>query len=132
MILGLPYGQGIDVWSLGCIVAELVSGRVLFTNVSPAAILARIEGILGRVPPEMAARGRYAHRYYTRDGRLYDRCRRTGRVDLLRPKRSSLARRVPGADAGMLDFLSAVLAVDPARRPSAAEALAHPWLAHQY
>jgi dual specificity tyrosine-phosphorylation-regulated kinase 2/3/4 len=132
VILGLPYGQGIDVWSLGCIVAELASGRVLFANVSPAAILARIEGILGRVPPEMAARGRYAHRYYTRDGRLYDRCRRTGRVDLLRPKRSSLARRVPGADAGMLDFLAAVLAVDPARRPSAAEALAHPWITHQY
>ena len=30
VILGLPYGPGIDVWSLGCILAELLSGYVLF------------------------------------------------------------------------------------------------------
>lgn len=73
VILGLPYGQKIDVWSLGCLVAELASGRVLFHNASLPAILARVEGILGRVPARMVQRGRYAHRYYARDGRLYDR-----------------------------------------------------------
>jgi serine/threonine protein kinase len=30
VILGLPYDQKIDVWSLGCILAELFSGMVLF------------------------------------------------------------------------------------------------------
>ena len=30
VILGLPYGQKVDVWSLGCILAELLSGFVLF------------------------------------------------------------------------------------------------------
>ena len=30
VILGLPYGQKVDVWSLGCILAELLSGYVLF------------------------------------------------------------------------------------------------------
>ncbi len=29
VIVGLPYDQKIDVWSLGCILAELVSARVL-------------------------------------------------------------------------------------------------------
>lgn len=55
-----------------------------------------------------------------------------GRFEYLQPKRTSLARRVPEADAGMLDFLSCLLQVDPSRRPSAAEALQHPWLQHQY
>lgn len=30
VILGLPYHQTVDIWSLGCILAELLSGEVLF------------------------------------------------------------------------------------------------------
>jgi serine/threonine protein kinase len=30
VILGLAYGQKIDLWSLGCILAELSTGYVLF------------------------------------------------------------------------------------------------------
>ena len=30
VILGLPYDQKVDVWSLGCVLAELATGKVLF------------------------------------------------------------------------------------------------------
>ena len=30
VILGLPYDQKIDIWSFGCILAELLTGTVLF------------------------------------------------------------------------------------------------------
>lgn len=30
VVLGLPYGPAIDIWSLGCVMAELASGHVLF------------------------------------------------------------------------------------------------------
>lgn len=30
VILGLPYDQKIDIWSFGCILAELLTGSVLF------------------------------------------------------------------------------------------------------
>ena len=55
--------------------------------------------------------------------------RAQGRYEILRPKRTSLRRRVPEADAGALAFLKALLTVDPAQRPTAAQALQHPWLA---
>ena len=36
VILGLPYDQKVDIWSLGCILAELLTGNVLF-QVCPAS-----------------------------------------------------------------------------------------------
>lgn len=32
VILGLPYDQKIDIWSLGCILAELYTGDVCFPS----------------------------------------------------------------------------------------------------
>lgn len=52
--------------------------------------------------------------------------------EVLRPKRTSLAARVPQADEGFLEFVRSLLQYDPAARPSAEAALAHPWLAHEY
>ena len=51
---------------------------------------------------------------------------------MLRPKRTSLARRVPEGDEGLLSFLAALLQPDPTRRPTAEEALQHPWLLQPY
>ncbi|KAK9821720.1 hypothetical protein WJX81_003748 [Elliptochloris bilobata] len=132
VILGLPYGPGIDVWSLGCILAELLSGYVLFQNDSLATLLARLEGVLGPVPRRLLRAGRFSHRFYTRAGALFERSAQSGRYEILRPKRTSLRCRVPEADAGALAFLHALLTVDPALRPTAEQALAHPWLGHVY
>jgi hypothetical protein len=39
---------------------------------------------------------------------------------------------MPCADEGFLDFVAFLLTPDPSRRPSAAEALLHPWLQFPY
>jgi serine/threonine protein kinase len=56
----------------------------------------------------------------------------TPRFELLLPKRTSLRHRVPCGDEGFLDFLAYLLTVDPAARPTAEEALGHPWLTQAY
>ena len=132
VILGLPYDPRVDIWSLGCILAEMASGYVLLQNDSLATLLARLEGVLGPLPEWMVAAGRYAPRFYTKRRQLYERNAASGRYELLVPKRSSLRARVPEADDGFLSFVSFLLTADPRKRPTAAEALAHPWLRFPY
>jgi dual specificity tyrosine-phosphorylation-regulated kinase 2/3/4 len=62
-------------------------------NDSLPTLLARLEGILGPLPEWMLSRGRYAHRFYTRSGQLYERSAATQRYELLMPKRTSLRHR---------------------------------------
>jgi len=42
VILGCKYDYKIDIWSLGCILAELYTGNVLFQNDSLQSLLARV------------------------------------------------------------------------------------------
>ena len=50
VILGNGYDVKIDIWSVGCILAELWTKNVLFYNVHLAGMLARIQSILGPWP----------------------------------------------------------------------------------
>jgi serine/threonine protein kinase len=59
-------------------------------------------------------------------------CALQHRYEYLISKRTSLSKRVPEADQGCLDFLAYMLTIDPMQRPSAEEALQHPWLLQQY
>ena len=63
---------------------------------------------------------------------LYERDEAAGRAYVLRPKAGALRHRLRGADSGFLDFLSSLLALDAHARPTALEALQHPWLRHEY
>jgi len=141
VLLGLPYGQKIDIWSLGCVLAELWTGYVLFQNDSVQSLLARIAGIVGAFPPAMLAGGRFVPNYFTQDGRLYKELEvdlsdvevappteMLRRIQLLLPKRSSLKQRMRTEDEPFLEFLTWMLRIDPAERPTAAEALQHPFL----
>ncbi|CAA0332890.1 unnamed protein product [Arabidopsis thaliana] len=132
VILGLPYDKKIDVWSLGCILAELCTGNVLFQNDSPASLLARVMGIVGSFDNEMLTKGRDSHKYFTKNRMLYERNQESNRLEYLIPKRTSLRHRLPMGDQGFTDFVAHLLEINPKKRPSAAEALKHPWLSYPY
>jgi tRNA A-37 threonylcarbamoyl transferase component Bud32 len=46
VILGCKYDYKIDIWSLGCIIAELYTGNVLFQNDSIQSLLARVKYLI--------------------------------------------------------------------------------------
>lgn len=134
VILGLPYDQKIDLWSLGCILAELWTGYVLFQNDSVQSLLARVIGILGKVPYSMMMRGRHVPQYFCQDGQLYKELEEPASAEsgrklvLLVPKTSSLKARLRTEDVEFIDFIEKILKVDPSERLSAEEALQHPWI----
>ncbi|KAA8541416.1 hypothetical protein F0562_025379 [Nyssa sinensis] len=132
VILGLPYDKKIDIWSLGCILAELCTGNVLFQNDSPATLLARVIGIIGSVDQDMLAKGRDTYKYFTKNHMLYERNQDTNRLEYLIPKKTSLRHRLPMGDQGFVDFVTHLLEINPKKRPSALEALKHPWLSYPY
>ncbi|CAH9053023.1 unnamed protein product [Cuscuta europaea] len=132
VILGLPYDKKIDIWSLGCILAELCTGNVLFQNESPATLLARVIGIIAPIDQEMLAKGKDVFKYFTKNHMLYEKNQETDRLEYLIPKKSSLRHRLPMGDQGFIDFLTHLLEINPKKRPSASEALKHPWLSYPY
>ena len=160
VILGLPHGGKIDIWSLGCVLAEMYTGEVTFQNVSEVSMLSRIEAVCGPFPRHMIANGRNCHRIFTDSGLIYEKvsvkdARESGSrsgsdddveedlFDVYQPKMTTIAARL-GFDADFLDrpklsegdeqralfidFISKMLTIDPDLRPSAADALQHPWI----
>ncbi|KAF2296268.1 hypothetical protein GH714_037175 [Hevea brasiliensis] len=132
VILGLPYEQKIDLWSLGCILVELCSGEVLFPNDAVVMILARMIGMLGPIDLEMLVRGQETPKYFTKEYDLYYMNEETNQVEYIIPEESSLEHHLQTYDAGFIDFVRSLLEVNPLRRPTAREALEHPWLSYSY
>lgn len=53
VLLGLPYTQKIDMWSLGCVCVEMHTGEPLFGGANQADQICRIVDILGMPPAAM-------------------------------------------------------------------------------
>lgn len=109
------YTLAIDLWSVGCIFAEMLGRKQLFPGKHYVHQLQLILNVLG-TPPEGLIGAIRAERV-----RSY--------VQSL-PSRSAvpLAKLYPQAEAEALDLLAAMLRFDPRQRISVTEALEHPYL----
>ncbi|KDD71952.1 protein kinase, partial [Helicosporidium sp. ATCC 50920] len=65
VVLGAPYTLAIDVWSLGCMAAELFLGLPLFPAASEHDLLSRITSCLGPLPDALLSKARNAHKFFS-------------------------------------------------------------------
>ncbi|OUS46720.1 U4/U6-associated splicing factor PRP4 [Ostreococcus tauri] len=66
VFLGMPYGMPIDMWSLGCVAAELFLGLPIFPGSSEYDLLCRICETMGTPPTEMLAKAPNTNKFFTR------------------------------------------------------------------
>jgi len=111
------YTEGVDMWSVGCILGELIGGKPMFPGASTTNQIDRIIEVIGRptkddindIQSEFAAQ-------------LLD--------NLLEPQNPrSLESMYPMADSDAIDMMRQLLTFSPVKRMTAVQALAHPYVA---
>ncbi|KAN0065438.1 mitogen activated protein kinase [Thecaphora frezii] len=110
------YTKAIDVWSVGCILAEMLTGKPLFPGRDYHDQLARILDLLGTPTLEEF------YNINSRRSRDYIR-------SMPFKKRQDFRRVFPTATAEAIDFLTRTLTFDPKKRMTVEECLEHPYLA---
>ncbi|XP_071079801.1 uncharacterized protein [Haliotis cracherodii] len=121
VMFGIPFGTEIDMWSLGCILAELYLGRPLFFGKTKPELLTSITSVLGPLPKEVFQRGKYSRELatFTEDVEQEDATAR-------------ILECLEGAkDYAFANFLSQLFRYDPDERLNPSEAAQHPFLAQE-
>ena len=84
IILGMPYDFAIDVWSVGCTLYELYTGKILFTGRTNNQMLRSIMDCRGKFTTKILKRAQFAHIHFDEmaNFRSVEQDKLTGKVSL--------------------------------------------------
>jgi p38 MAP kinase len=115
MLNWMHYHQTVDMWSVGCIMAEMLTGKALFPGTDHIDQLTRILVLCG-TPTEDTL-----NKITSEEAQNYIR-------SLPQMERKNFSEVFKGANPLAIDLLEKTLELDADRRITAEQALAHPYL----
>ncbi|CAA0808997.1 Protein kinase superfamily protein [Striga hermonthica] len=140
IILGLPYDHPMDIWSVGCCLFELYTGKVLFPGATNNDMLRLHMELKGPFPKKMLRKGAFTDQHFDQDLNFLA----TGEdpvskkairrlVVNIKPKDfGTLISGSPGEDAKMVanfkDLMEKIFVLDPDKRLNVSQALSHPFI----
>lgn len=149
IILGLPYDCSIDVWSIGCTLYELYTGKILFPGRSNNHLLLLIMELKGRFNSKSLKKAKFYDVHFDEENGNFlsvEKNKLTG-ADVIKsinvpskPSQTLQARLMPNhvtkkmqdSDVKLLgafvDLLEKILNLEPTKRISPKEALNHPFI----
>ncbi|XP_047187271.1 mitogen-activated protein kinase 14A isoform X1 [Scophthalmus maximus] len=119
MLNWMHYNMTVDIWSVGCIMAELLTGRTLFPGTDHIDQLKLILMLVGTPEPELLMK-------------ISSECARNYISSLPNMPKRNFADVFIGANPQAVDLLEKMLVLDTDKRITAAEALAHSYFAQYH
>ncbi|KAM5288759.1 mitogen-activated protein kinase 12 isoform 2-T2 [Ctenodactylus gundi] len=110
----MHYTQTVDIWSVGCIMAEMITGKTLFKGSDHLDQLKEIMKVTGTPPTEFVQKLQSAEAKNYMEG-------------LPELEKKDFASILTNASPMAVNLLEKMLVLDAEQRVTAAEALAHPY-----
>jgi len=149
IILGLAYDSAIDVWSVGCTLYELYTGKILFPGHTNNHMLKYMMELKGKFPNKMIRKGQFGSQHFDENMNfiLVDTDKITGKevtksVNIVKPTKDLKSRLLSNTSkmseselemvTQFVDLLEKCFVLNPEKRITAKEALNHPFLSRHH
>ncbi|XP_061395100.1 serine/threonine-protein kinase PRP4 homolog [Musca vetustissima] len=144
IILGIPYDYGIDMWSAGCTIYELYTGKILFSGKSNNQMLKFFMDLKGKIPNRIIRKGQFKDQHFDQSCNfLYheiDKVTEREKIvvmPVIKATRNLQQELIADQNlpddqhrkvTQLRDLLDNIFALDPSKRISLNQALVHPFI----
>ena len=122
------YSKSIDVWSVGCLVVEMLSGKPAFPAENDLGVLGMVSDVLEWHAEDSGVRVRGASSFSENVAGHGEPCARAKASDKARRHALWLKRWLAAQEEEVRDFIMMCLRPEPDERATVPELLDHPWI----
>ncbi|XP_067039056.1 dual specificity tyrosine-phosphorylation-regulated kinase 2-like [Acropora muricata] len=125
VMFGIPFGLEIDMWSLGCILAELYIGECLFLGKTKKQVLKEVTTVFGPFPKNPFQSGKFIHDFLEFVGQNSESNKSLCVTNMMKKLLNS-------RNYAFSSFLVGLLQYNPNERLTPCQAAMHPFLAPEF